>query len=293
MGAQGRRGTTGGGVTRGDAEQVYRGNLERLLRRIHEQRGLDMSRYRPQYVERRVATRLRALGLHSYRQYGDYIGRHPEEFDRLIDTLTINVTEFFRDTVVYDLVAREVLPSLVSEKLAVRQRMIRVWSAGCATGEEPYSVAMALLEALGGDAHRMKISILATDLDETALAKARAATYPLDRLKNIPKPLQVKYLDIDADTFHIRPEVTRLVKFRKLNLFSDKPLSVVDLILCRNVFIYFNREQQELALESFWSALVRGGHLVLGRSEKMSTAMARKFELVSGRERVYRKPKSG
>ncbi len=293
MGTQVRRGTTGGGVTRGDAEQVYRGNLERLLRHIHEQRGLDMSRYRPQYVERRVATRLRALGLHSYRQYRDYIVNHPDEFDRLVDTLTINVTEFFRDSVVYDLVAKEVLPPLVSEKLAARQRMIRVWSAGCATGEEPYSVAMSLLEALGDDAHMMKISILATDLDETALARARAATYPIDRLKNIPKPLQVKYLDIDADTFRIRPEVTRLVKFRKLNLFSDKPLSVVDLILCRNVFIYFNREQQEQALESFRLALVRGGHLVLGRSEKMSPEMGRKFELVSGREHVYRKPKSG
>ncbi len=278
-------------VGRGEVERVYRGSLDRLLQRICVDGVVDMTRYRPQYVERRVATRLRALGLHSYRQYADYIETHPEEYAKLVDTLTINVTEFFRDAPVFDLIRSQVLPELVASRLAARQRMIRVWSAGCATGEEPYSIAMALLEALGDDARHMRVSVLATDLDEGALRKAREATYPIERLGSIPEALRLKYVEVDADVFRIRPEITRLVKFRKLDLFSDRPLSVVDMVFCRNVFIYFNREQQEAALEAFWSAIVRGGYLVLGRSEKLAPAMAKRFELVSGRERIYRKPK--
>ncbi len=270
--------------------QIYRGNIERLLAKIHDERGLDLGQYRRAYIERRLAARLRALGLHTYRQYTAYLDAHPEEFHGLLDTLTINVTDFFRDKSVYDVFAREVVPVLLEEKLRSRHRMVRVWSAGCATGEEPYSIAMTILEAAGRMRERFLLGVTGTDIDPKALSKAKRAEYDVAALKHIPPSYQLKYVEAKGDRFVIRPEVTSCVRFNRLDLFRDRPLSVVDVIFCRNVFIYFNRDQQERVLETFWSALHRGGYLVLGKSEKLSPGPAGRFELVNGRERIYRKP---
>ena len=270
--------------------QVYRGNLSRLVTKILTERGLDLGQYREQYVERRIANRLRTLGLHTYRQYSDYLDDNEDEYGKLLDTLTINVTDFFRDSTVFDLFRQDIVPAMLKEKGAQRQRLIRAWSAGCATGEETYSIAMSFLEGMGRQRETFMLSVLGTDLDQTALETARKAEYHTDKLKNIPMPLQVKYLEKHGDTFTIGPEVANCVKFRSLNLFSDKPISVVDVIFCRNVFIYFSREQQARVLDVFWSALSRGGYLVLGRSEKLAPSVAERFELINGRERIYRKP---
>lgn len=273
-------------------DAVYRGNLDKLVVKLDSERGIDLKNYRPNYLERRIATRLRALGLHSYRQYAAYLDAHPDEYAHLLDTITINVTEFYRDEPVFDIFRNEVVPAMIEQKLRSRHRMIRVWSAGCATGEEPYSITMSFLDAMKGHEREFLLNVIATDLDEKALAFARKAEYPVERLKNIPKAHQVKYLDVHGDTFTMKPDVTKHVKFRSLNLFADKPISVVDVIFCRNVFIYFSREQQAEILEHFWSALSRGGYLVLGRSEKLAPNVAKRFELHNGRERVYRKPMS-
>lgn len=282
----------GESVEHSGADQVYRGNLERLVQKIDVARGIDLANYRRQYLERRLAARLRTLGLHSYRQYGDYLDANPDEYQRLLDTLTINVTEFFRDAAVFDVFRKEIVPLMIREKVNTRHRMIRVWSAGCATGEEPYSITMSFLEGLGPKRREFLLSVIATDLDETALRTARTAEYNNDKLRGIPGPLQVKYLQMGPESFTMSPEVTRHVKFRRLNLFSDRPMTMVDVIFCRNVFIYFTREQQAEVLEQFWSSLSRGGFLVLGRSEKLAASVADRFELYNGRERIYRKPKS-
>jgi chemotaxis methyl-accepting protein methylase len=236
---------------------------------------------------------MRVLNLHTYRQYERYLDNHPEEYAKLLDTLTINVTDFFRDPTVYDILRRQVIPDLVRAKVAARQRSIRVWSAGCATGEEAYSLTMSFLAALGSRADEFLLAVFGTDIDEKALKVARAATYDIAKLPHIPVSEQIAFVEKTGQTFRIKPEVTRHVKFRSLNLFEDEPINVVDVILCRNVFIYFTREQQAKTLERFWSALHRGGYLVLGRSEKMAPAIVGRFELVSGRERVYRKPYNG
>lgn len=279
-------------MDRAEASPTYRGNLDKLITKIDAERGMDLGNYRRQYLERRLAARLRSLGLHSYRQYSDYLDRDPDEYAALVDALTINVTEFFRDKTVFDIFRAEIVPLMIETKLGTRHRMIRVWSAGCATGEEPYSITMAFLDALGDRKREFLLTVLATDLDPEALAKARRAVYAADKLHSIPAEHQVRYLDMHGETFSMRPEVTSHVKFRQMNLFSERPMSVVDVIFCRNVFIYFSREQQAQVLEHFWGALARGGFLVLGRSEKLSASVSGKFELYNGRERIYRKPKS-
>lgn len=273
-----------------ETEHVYRGNLEKLLRKVNEERGLDLSQYRRPYIERRVAARLRTLNLHSYRQYAAYIDEHPDEYGQLLDVLTINVTDFFRDRTVYEVFSTQVLPELLESKLARRQSMIRVWSAGCATGEEAYSVAMVLMEALDENSHRVLVNVWGTDIDPNALAVAKRGVYPVSELRHIPHRYQVKYVKVEGDTFSIAPQVASRVRFHSLNLFADKPISVSDVIFCRNVFIYFDRTQQERILERFWTSLTRGGYLVLGRSEKLAPGVSHRYELVNGKERIYRKP---
>lgn len=273
-----------------DTEQVYRGNLQKLVLKVAEERGLDLGQYRPTYVERRLAARLRTLGLHSYRQYAAYIDEHPEEYDRLLDTLTINVTDWYRDKPVYDLFASKIVPDLLVDKLRARQRMIRVWCAGCATGEEPYSVAMTILDAMSRTNESFMLALTGTDIDPAALVVAAKAEYDVARIGHIPHAHRLRYVEVRGDKFVIKPEVAACVRFRQMNLFEDRPPGVVDVIFCRNVFIYFNRDQQERVLEAFWSTLHKGGYLVLGRSEKMSTAFTQRFQLVSGRDRIYRKP---
>lgn len=270
-------------------EAVDPGDLSLLVRRIREDRGLDLGQYRERYVERRLAMRLRALGLSTYRQYAEHLKAHPEEFAALLDAITVNVTRFFRDESVFRLFQRSIVPRVIERKEHRHQRMIRAWSAGCATGQEPYSIAMTLVSALGSRADDFVVSVYGTDLDRNALEVARKATYPIDQLAHIPFSDR-RFVEVDGDVFRIDPRLARLVRFSYLNLFEQAPIHVVDVIFCRNVFIYFTHEEQERMLERFWEALARGGYLVLGRSERLAPSMNGRLEVVDGCERIYRKP---
>lgn len=266
-----------------------RGSLAPLIAQIERERGVDLSQYRPSYVERRLGTRLRALALPTYRGYAVHLTEHPAEYARLIDALTVNVTDFFRDPPVWDVIRGEVIPSILARKAAAGHHAVRAWSAGCATGEEPYSLAMAFLAAKGPKPERLLLTVTATDLDPLAMETAKRAEYNIAKTDHIPAAERARFVTRDEGRFRIRPEVTEKVRFRKMDLFSDEPPLSMDLVLCRNVFIYFTREQQERVVGVFQRSLVRGGYLVLGRTEKMATEAGQGFEAVSGRERVYRK----
>lgn len=266
------------------------GDLSRLTRKINEERGLDLTQYRTPYLERRITSRMRATNVVTYGRYVRYLDEHPEEYAKLLDALTVNVTDFFRDRDVYLKFERQVVPRLLQDKAARRQRMIRAWSAGCSTGEEPYSILMTILKVLGDSAADHLISVLGTDIDENALDIAKRAEYSMGKLATVPFAYQNSFLELGTKTFRIKPEVTRHTRFKSLNLFEDKPIHVVDVIFCRNVFIYFTREQQTRVMERFWSALHRGGYLVLGRSEKLAPSLAARLELIDGGRRIYRKP---
>lgn len=270
---------------------VYRGNLTKLIAKIRDERGLDLAQYRPRYVERRIAARLHMLNLHTYRQYADYIDGHQDEYARFLDTLTINVTQFFRDAPVFERFRQEIVPEVLEDKRRKHQRMIRVWSAGCATGQEPYSLAMSFMSALdeAGERERVALLVIGTDIDPRALEFAKRAEYPLEQLAHIPSEDQARYLDIGETSFRIRTELARHVRFQTLDLFKDRPIHVADVVFCRNVFIYFNRDEQDRMLEVFRGSLARGGYLVLGRSERLGTAFSDRYETLSGRERIYRR----
>jgi chemotaxis protein methyltransferase CheR len=265
------------------------GDATRLLEQIERERGIDLSQYRLSYFERRLGTRLRALGITTYRQYGAYLGEHPEEFARLLNSLTVNVTDFFRDPPMWKILRGEVIPAIVKAKAGTGQRGIRAWSAGCATGEEAYSLAMAFLAELGADAPKYLLTVMATDLDPLALATAKTAEFDAAKLEHLSGQDRLRFVTTEGKRFKVLPEVTEHVRFRKHNLFADEPPLAMDLILCRNVFIYFTREQQERITNVFHRALARGGYLVLGRTEKMTSGAAGGFEPVSSKERIYRK----
>jgi chemotaxis methyl-accepting protein methylase len=265
------------------------GDAARLIAQVERERGIDLSHYRLTYLERRLGTRLRALGLLTYRQYGAHLTEHPDEYTRLLDTLTVNVTDFFRDPPVWKIIRGQVIPAILRDKAATGHRAVRAWSAGCATGEEPYSLTMALLSAMDPDAASYVLSVMATDLDPIALKTAQQAEYDVAKLEHLPTTDRIHFTVTEGKRFTIKPEVTEHVRFRKMNLFSDEPPLAIDLILCRNVFIYFTREQQERITNVFHRALARGGYLVLGRTEKMASGAAAGFEPVSSKERIYRK----
>lgn len=272
-------------------QEFARGNLKRLLDKVLADRGLDLTQYRSAYLERRVAVRLGAVGVKTYGQYAAYLDEHPDEYHALLDALTINVTQFFRDPTVYDLLRDKIVPAVVRTKIERGQRLLRVWSAGCATGEETYSLAMSFLDGLRRfEADQVVLAVIGTDIDRDALATAKRGTYPMKSLPQIPHHDRVRYTQTSGETFTFKPEVAKSVRFQYLNLFSDAPIHGIDVIFCRNVFIYFNREEQERMVEVFRDSLVRGGFLVLGRSERLPPPLVRQFELVSSRERVYRKP---
>jgi len=278
-------------VVESQAPRLSDANMDRLVKKVIDARGFDLSRYRRAYVERRIAARMRSVGATDFRSYAAHLDANDAEYTKLIDALSINVTEFFRDVTMWSMLRQRVLPELVERKVAGRSRSIRAWSAGCASGEEPYSIAMCLREALGPMADEWLLTVLATDLDRDALDTGERGVYPAAALKKIPPVFVTRYTKRDPEEFTFTPELKKMVRFRAFSLFSDTPIRVVDLIMCRNVLIYFDKAQQQQLIEHFWHALARGGYLVLGKSEKAGgLQIAADFETIDGPERIYRKP---
>lgn len=261
--------------------------LEILIRQLREEIGLNLKQYKPNYLKRRIGVRMRATGCTDYLQYRQYIKKEAGEGQRLINDLTINVTEFFRDHDVYEAIRKQVLPELIDHKRGSRIYSLRAWSAGCATGEEPYSLAILFLNALEreGDAESWTVRITATDLDDKALERARAAKYEM--VKPLPGLILEDYFTREGGLYAVREEIKRPVRFLLIDIMKQPPLRHLDLILCRNVLIYFERDKQHLILEIFHSCLRPGGFLVLGKSEAVVGAGESGFEPYKRRERIY------
>ena len=263
--------------------------LDLLLRLLYEEIGLNLRQYKPNYLKRRIGVRMRATGSADYLQYRQRIKQDPMEGQRLINDLTINVTEFFRDQDVYEAIRKDIVPQLMDYKKENRIYSLRAWSAGCATGEEPYSLAILFLNALNKkeNARSWSVRITATDLDDKAIDKARAGKY--ETAKVLPGLVLGDYFARDEEAYAVREEVKRPVRFLLMDIMKQPPLRHLDLILCRNVLIYFERNKQHLIMEIFRHCLRPGGFLVLGKSEAIIGTTEGGFEPYRRRERIYRK----
>src|SRR3954454_11362091 len=242
-------------------------SFEALLEFLKRTRGVDFTGYKRSSLERRFRRRMDAVGAGSYGDYLDHLEVNPQEFDLLFETLLINVTEFFRDAPAWEHLRDEVLPRLLAEKPA--EESIRVWSAGCASGQEAYTCAMVFAELLGLDAYRERVKIYATDIDEDALAQARLAVYTAKEMESVPAELREKYFDRADQRLGFRKGLRRTVIFGRNTLVQDAPISRLDLLVCRNTLMYFNAETQARVLRQFHFALLDSGALMLGRSEMM------------------------
>jgi len=260
-----------------------------LKRRIFLDRGLDCEQYKENYLKRRIAVRLRATGSENYLDYLRVLRLDPEEYTRLMNELTINVTQFFRDPDVYNRLWRNVLPDLVSAKKNMGSRTLRVWSAGCASGEEPYSIAVLLEEVLGEDARRWNVRILGSDFDDRSLASAKEGVYyNLEMLKGIEPS---KYFQVDqvpdGSRWRVKEGIKRKTRFEKVNLLAETEARHFDMVFCRNVLIYFGRQVQANIVEALSRSILRDGYLVLGKSETLGQEASQSFKAVFPRERIY------
>jgi two-component system CheB/CheR fusion protein len=253
--------------------------IKDLVHELAEERGFDLRGYKFTTLERRVRRRMHQLNLGSYKEYLDYIRGDHNETDKLLDTVLINVTRFFRDVQAWDALAQEVLPALFKNKPPGSS--LRIWCAGCATGEEPYSVAILLCELLKEKVKDYEIKIYATDIDEGALNIARRGEYTAESLRGMPPEIKTRYFTGEP-TFRVTGGVRRMVIFGRSNLLSDAPISHVDLLLCRNVLIYFDATAQTDILKRLQYALNDGGFLFLGKSESQ---LKRNIEFISINQR--------
>ncbi|HTL42828.1 MAG TPA: CheR family methyltransferase [Vicinamibacterales bacterium] len=259
--------------------------FERILDYLRQARGFDFTAYKRTSLVRRVTKRMQTLGVEQFDHYLDRLQAQPDEFNELFNTILINVTGFFRDADVWDYVNTALVPQLLESR---RQDVpLRVWSAGSASGQEAYSAAMILAEAVGKEAFRERVKIYATDVDEDSLAEARRAVYSEKQLEGVPPDLREKYFDRAGDLFTFDRDLRRAVIFGRHDLIEDAPISRVDLLLCRNTLMYFNADAQARIIGRFYFSLNPAGFLVLGRAE-MLFSHASLFQPVDLKRRVFR-----
>jgi len=244
-------------------------DLETLLDYLKRTRGFDFTGYKRASLERRIAKRMQTVGVSTFADYLDHLEVHPEEFSGLFNTVLINVTHFFRDPATWEFIASTVVPDLIARHRPGTP--LRIWSAGCASGEEAYTLAMILAEALGAEAFQNTVKIYATDVDDDALAKARLATYTEREVAEIPADFIKRYFEVTDGRYAFRKDLRRHVIFGRHDLIQDAPISRVDLLVCRNTLMYFNAETQAKILSRFQFALSDGGVLLLGRAETLMT----------------------
>lgn len=263
-------------------------SFARLMAKVAASSGFQCASYKQRCLRRRVAVRMRARGVHDFAAYGALLDADELERERLMDALTINVTRLFRDRGVYDALANNVVPALWRSSWP----RLRVWSAGCASGEEPYSLAMLFHShalAMREEGHLSRVRINATDIDRRSLAAARVARYAEPAFLDAPPAMRERYFSAGYPA-ELAGEIREMVSFERNDMLQDPPPSEPHhLIVCRNVLIYFDRDSQERLFRLFRDLLVPGGILVLGKVETLLGESRQSFAAVSSRERIFRR----
>jgi two-component system, chemotaxis family, CheB/CheR fusion protein len=261
--------------------------LRALLARINERSGIDFRRYKPATILRRLRGRMSATARPALAEYAAHLESDPEEYARLLNSLLIKVTEFFRDPKVFEFLRANVLPELIADARR-EKRELRIWSAGCSTGEEAYSLAIIVAEALGEQLPWPDVRIFATDLDRDAIAFARRGIYSTAALRGLPAGARDRYFVKSGGGYEVTKRLRALMVFGEHDLAERAPFPRIDLLLCRNVLIYFSVPMQRVALETFAFSLRPGGRLALGTSESVM-ALPEPFEEEHSRLRVFRR----
>ena len=261
--------------------------LERFLEELHRNRGVDFRSYKRPTILRRLGRRMALLDCESIDEYSRYLEEHPEEYRQLIGAFFIKVTEFFRDPQLFDYLKEEVLPGLI-EEAREEENQLRIWSAGCATGEEAYPLAILVSEVLGREAGLFNVRIFATDIDEDAVKYARRGVYPPSALEGLSEEQLRRYFVEEGGSYQVKKQIRGMIVFGEHDLAQRSPFPHVDLVVSRNVLIYFSGELQRRALQLFAYSLRDGGYLVMGKAESPSL-LGDLFAPVDRNNKIYRR----
>ena len=248
----------------------------RLSVLVYEKCGICLHEGKKELVRARLGKRLRETGIENFEDYYTFLTRHDDgdELVQMLDAISTNVTSFFREAKHFDFLKETVFPTYEASRRGIDSRRLRFWSAGCSSGEEPYSLVMCFLGHFGYNPD-FDLRVLATDISTKVLTKARRGVYPAARLKGVPQMLIRKYFQRGhgkhEGNFRVKESARKLIDFRRLNLMEPFRFKErFNLILCRNVMIYFNKETQGLLINKFYDSLVDGGYLLVGNSERLT-----------------------
>lgn len=249
-------------------------DLKTILNILHDKRGFDFSGYHLSMLDRRIQKRIAVTKSASINEYVKYLKQNDSELDNLIDVLTINVSRFFRDTFTYEYFADHVLPKLIEAKKISQDFSLRVWSAGCAAGEEPYSIAILIKEIIEKENIKFNTTIIATDIDKKIIESAKDGIYQFDSIQNVKYSLLNKYFVAKGTKFKIKSEIKNMVTFSEFDMLhkilsvpSDSIFGNFDIVLCRNLLIYFNSDYQNAIFNKLYQSLNKNGILLLGEAE--------------------------
>lgn len=263
---------------------VYHNNkaVSELLEMVYQHKGWDFRNYKRTSISRRISRRLNTHNISSYKDYSDILRKDPAEYEKLLSTVTIKVSEFFREPDVFDLL-KETITSELSDT-----RELKAWCCGCAYGEEAYSLGILLNECMEHK-NLQNTKIFATDIDDNALNIARDGTYKEEFIKNVSSPLREKYFIKVDKGYRIKYSIRNMVRFGRLDIVTNAPLSKVDILFCRNLLIYFDNDLQETVFKKLNFALKPGGILVLGKAERPPSLFLPLYREIGKRSRIYRK----
>jgi len=265
--------------------------LEPLLEKVYRDSGHDFREYKRGTVTRRLERRLHATGVRTYWAYMKFLDAHPEEYQRLADDLTIKVSGFFRNPYAFQQLAKVVLPEMVSYKRKQGERSLRFWSAACARGEEPYSIAILLSHFLGNKLPDFNISIYATDISQQALKEAQAGIYFAQEVEGQPSAIFKGYFTGSGEGCEVRADIRQMVSFTYFDLTSttQPPFVNLDCVFCCNVLIYLQKQLQERVLEMLYDSLATPGYLILGEVETPKSSLCEKLEYLDTKAKIYKK----
>lgn len=255
-----------------------------LVNTIHTKTGLDVSYYRDNFMKRRIKLKMSEKKISTFTEYASRIKKNKEELDELMDFITVNYTRFYRDSDVFDHYDNIIMPELMN-----RKSIVRILSAGCSTGEEPYTLAILVKEYLEKKGIKKQISIHALDVDQNVLNKAKKGEYAMDSLQSLDKKIVEKYFTQDDRNFCLNEEIKKMVRFGIHDITQSMPQRHYDIIFCRNVFIYFNNEAKTQILENFYDALNNEGYLVIGKTEMLPPDIRDIYICISNRLKIFRK----
>jgi len=271
-------------------------NIKHIVKFVKEQRAYDFTGNYLSMLERRIQKRLHATDCENFDDYFVYLKTNNNEIDNLIDVLTINVSSFFRNTLPFEYFSEKIIYQIIVKKMQTNDSCLRVWSAGCSYGEEPYTIAIIINEFLKKEKSFIKPDIFATDIDKNAIEIASVGKYNFESIRNVKYALVDEYFTKEDDSFYISPAIKEMVHFSFFDLLDKKhftpPESIFgdfDIVFCRNVLIYFNQSYQEIIFDKLYKSMNYDSYLVLGEAEIPVSSFKNKFKRISKIGKIYRK----